>query len=76
MIASFSITTAHAGTRIVTQGRAGYSIVPERESRAMVQNNRRETRVALVMEKPRRPVTVLIAGRAGNIYIRTPDRAR
>lgn len=72
--ALFSViaTTAHAATRMVTQGRAGYAVMPEPKSQTSAKAAGRETTVALVTEKPRRTViTMHPAGRAGYQYLPT-----
>ncbi|MEO5916910.1 MAG: hypothetical protein ABIS50_21965 [Luteolibacter sp.] len=58
--------TAHAETKIVTQGRAGYAVVHVDNGQSMARNNPRETNVALVMEKPGQSTArVETMGRAG-----------
>lgn len=66
LIAAFATTTAQAGTRFVTQGRAGYAVVLDQQPQPHAKDSRRETTVALVMGKPDRATTqVQNFGRAG-----------
>lgn len=68
-------TTAHAATRMVTQGRAGYAAMPTAKSQTSANSAGRETTVALVMGKPHKTaITMQPAGRAGFQYL--PTRAR
>ncbi|MES2921183.1 MAG: hypothetical protein V4819_06545 [Verrucomicrobiota bacterium] len=66
LFAALTATTAQAGgSRILTQGRAGYTIIPDSICQTSANHNHRETRVALVMEKPDRSVQFQNLGRAG-----------
>ena len=66
----------YAGTHLVPQGRAGYTVCQDREPQ-MKNDTRRETNVALVMDKPEQKAPVLQnMGRAGYRYNRTRDAGR
>ena len=74
LFAAFA-TPAHAATRMVTQGRAGYAVMPAAKSQTSATSAGRETTVALVMEKPRQTtITMQPAGRAGYQYLPTRTR--
>lgn len=69
----------HAGTHLENRGRAGYTVVQDRDANRdlSLQDNRRETNVALVIEKPRQDRSVLVnMGRAGYRYDRSRDQGR
>jgi hypothetical protein len=56
-----------AKTRVITQGRAGYAIIPDAKA---MKESRPETRVALVMDRPDKPSFRLqSSGRAGYHYV-------
>ena len=76
LCAAFATTTAHAGTtRVVTQGRAGYTVIPAPKSNTAARTYRPETTVALAIGKPDRPPTQLqTMGRAG--YRMVPARSQ
>jgi len=66
MLATFA-TSAHADTKVVSQGRAGSVIIHFDDQKSIPQ---RETNVALVMEKPGAPTTkVQTIGRAGYVVV-------
>jgi len=64
MLTAFAIT-AHAETKVITQGRAGFTVVHVDENRAAPRYDSRETRVALMMEKPEPRTQYKTMGRAG-----------
>ncbi len=71
--------TAQAGTHLENRGRAGYAVVRDREPAAAITrpDDRRETNVALVMEKPGADRPVLMnMGRAGYHYVYRQDQGR
>lgn len=77
LVAAFTTTAADAGTRMISSGRAGYTVVSDSPSRSMERYNGRTTNVALVMAKPGATATkVQNAGRAGYMITRTPARDR
>lgn len=70
LVAAFATTTAHATSRIVNKGRAGYSVAPKTEQQQS--GARSATTVALAMEKPQQgPTRIKNAGRAG--YVAVPN---
>jgi hypothetical protein len=63
LIAAFASTTAHATSRVVNQGRAGYTVATKTEPQT---GARSATIVALAMEKPQQgPSRMHTTGRAG-----------
>jgi hypothetical protein len=64
LVAAFTTTAAHADSRMVTQGRAGYTVAPKPEQQ--FKGTRNATIVALAMEKPQQgPSRFQNAGRSG-----------
>ena len=77
LVAAFTTTAADAGTRMISSGRAGYTVVNDSPSRSMERYNGRTTNVALVMAKPDESATkIQNVGRAGYMVTRTPARDR
>ncbi len=71
LVAAFTTAAAHADTRMIPNGRAGYTLVQKTPDRAMNRNDGRTTNVALVMAKPEESGTkIQIAGRSGYIITR------
>lgn len=70
LIAAIATTTAHASSRIVNHGRAGFVAVPLVEQQHS--SARSATVVALAMDKPEQsPTRIKNAGRAG--YVAVPN---
>lgn len=70
-------SVAHAETKIVNQGRAGFAVVHFAESQNKAGTPRRETNVALVMEKPDASTTrVHTLGRAGYAVVPAGHQGR
>jgi uncharacterized iron-regulated membrane protein len=76
LFAVLATTTVQAESRLVNQGRAGYTAVPvTKTSSHSAKNAGPETRVALVMEKPQQPISKMQpAGRAGYAVVPNPSR--
>lgn len=69
-------TVAQAETKVVSQGRAGFTIIHTSDDAARYRDNRPETRVALVMDKPEQTRTVKTVGRAGYRVVPAGNRGR
>jgi hypothetical protein len=68
LVAAFATATAHAESRIVNQGRAGYQVAPKTEQRNT--GARSATVVALAVQKPQQgPTRIHAAGRAGYVVV-------
>lgn len=64
MLTAFA-TIAHAETKVITQGRSGFTVIHVEENRATPRNDSKDTRVALMMEKPQQSAQYKTIGRAG-----------
>jgi hypothetical protein len=69
-------SVAHAETKVVTQGRSGFTVVHTDDNASMNQGYRPETRVALMMDKPEQMPKVKTIGRAGYRVIPANNRGR
>ena len=70
LVAAFATTTAHATSRSINQGRAGYAVAPKAEHQQS--GARSATTVALAMNKPDQgPSRIQTAGRSG--YVAVPN---
>lgn len=73
LVAAFATITAQAATtRVLTQGRAGYSVAPPVMEYTSARGGRSATIVALAMEKPQQgPTRIQTLGRGG--YVAVPN---